>query len=176
MSDLSSNHAKVRRLVLDAMLVAFHILWAFVPSEFSWQSLPVLLCAFLVGPWDAVIVATLGSFVEQMYYGLSFASLIWMLPWVVFGLFVALLSFLVQKRPRTWKTVVIIVLAELVLNVANTTALCYFGYLSADLSAPFSVLLLLYLGRLAQALIRAVLSAVVIPILLPPLRKVLSRA
>lgn len=174
MVDMSANHAKVRRLVLDAMLVAFHVLWSFVPSEVSWQSLPVLLCAFLIGPWDAMIVATLGSFVEQVQYGISFASVIWMLPWLIFGLFVGLSAFLVRHRPRTWKLVVIIVLSELILNLGNTTALCYFGYLSADFSSAPWVLFLLYVGRLPQALIRGALSAVAVTFLLPPLRQVLS--
>lgn len=175
MSDLSVNHARVRRLVLDAMLVAFHVLWSFVPSDFSWQSLPVFLCAFLVGPWDALIVATLGSFIEQIQYGISFASLIWMLPWVAFGLFVALLAFLIRRRPQTWKIAVIIVLAEVLLTVGNTWALIYFGYLSADVAADPFALWWLYLARIPKALIRAVLSAVVVPILLQPLRKVLSK-
>lgn len=169
------NRAHLRRLVLDAVLVAFHILWAFVPSEFSWQSLPVLLAAFLIGPLDAVVVAVIGSFVEQMYYGISLVSLVWMAPWVVFGLFVALCAYLIRKRERTWLIAIVIVASEILLNLGNTTALCSLGYLSADFTAAPSVLFVLYVGRLPHALARAVISAIVVPILIPPLRRVLTR-
>ena len=175
MQALEKNRAHLRRLVLDALLVAFHILWVFVPSEFSWQSLPVLLCAFLVGPTDALVVATIGSFVEQMYYGISLVSLAWMAPWVVFGLAVAIGALLIRKNPRPWLVAIVTVIAEIVLNLGNTTVLCALGYLSADFTATPAVLALLYLGRLPHALIRAVLSAVVVPLLLVPLRRVLSR-
>ncbi|MBQ8173775.1 MAG: hypothetical protein IJ009_00060 [Clostridia bacterium] len=174
MKTLEKNRAHLRRLVLDALLVAFHVLWAFVPSEFSWQSLPVFLCAFLVGPADALVVATIGSFVEQMYYGISLVSLAWMAPWVIFGLAVALGAFLIRKNDRPWLVALVIVAGEIILNLGNTTVLCGLGYLSADFSAPFAVLTLLYLGRLSIAMIRAVLSAVVVPLLLIPLRRVLS--
>ena len=175
MKTLERNRTHLRRLVLDAMLVAFHILFVFVPSELSWQSLPVLLAAFLLGPFDAVVVAVIGSFVEQMYYGISLVSLVWMAPWVVFGLFVALCVLFVCKKPRVWQIALIVATAEILLNLGNTTALCSLGYLSADFTAAPSVLLLLYLGRLPHALVRAVLSAVVVPLLLPPLRRVLCR-
>ena len=75
----------------------------------------------------------------------------------------------------------VIVCAEILLNVGNTSALLYFGYASIDpskfaagLSMPV-VAILTYLVRMPHAVIRAVLSSVVIPILLPPLRKVLSK-
>ena len=174
MQTIQKNRAHLRRLVLDALLVAFHVLWVFVPSELSWQSLPVLLCAFLIGPVDAIVVAVIGSFVEQMYYGISLVSLAWMAPWVVFGLSVALGAFLIRKNPRPWLIALVVVVTEIVLNLGNTTVLCALGYLSADFSAAPTVLALLYLGRLPHGLIRAVLSAVVIPLLLPPLRRVLS--
>ena len=174
MQALQKNRVHLRRLVLDALLVAVHVLWAVVPTEFSWQSLPVFLCAFLIGPIDGVVIAMVGSFIEQMYYGISLVSLAWMAPWLVFGLTVALGAFLVRKNPRPWLIALIVVATEIILNLGNTTALCGLGWLSVDFSASPSVLALLYLGRLPHALIRAVLSAVVVPLLLPPLRRVLA--
>lgn len=170
-----SARSKIYRIALDAMLIAIFVILSMVPSEISWASLPVFVCAFLLGPADAVVIAVCGSFIEQLWYGINATTVLWMLPWALFSLFVGLMAFAIRKKTRVWKMIVIIVIAELLLNLANTTVLCFLGYLSLDFSAELGALLLLYLGRMPQAIIRAVLSSVAVPLLIPPLRKALSR-
>ena len=170
-----SARKHVYRLTLDAMMIAIFVVLNMVPSEISWASLPILLCAFLIGPVDTVVIALCGSFIEQMWYGLSFYSLIWMLPWLAFSLFVGLLAFAIRKNERIWKLIPIVVCGEILLNVANTLALCYFGYVSIDFSAAPHLVLWAFILRMPQALIRATLSSVVVPLLLPPLRRVLAK-
>ena len=181
MNDPVSARKKIYRLALDAMLVAIYVVLSLVPSEISWASLPVLVCAFLLRPIDAIAITLCGSFIEQLWYGFNVTSLIWMLPWAVFAVFAGFGAAWVRKNPKVWKTALVIVCAEILLNVGNTSALLYFGYASIDpskfaagLSMPV-VAILTYLVRMPHAVIRAVLSSVVIPILLPPLRKVLSK-
>lgn len=170
-----SARSKIYRIALDAMLLAIFVILSLVPSEISWASLPVLLCAFLVGPCDAVLIALFGSFIEQMGYGLSFASLIWMLPWLAFGLCAGLGALPVRRDPKPWKMIPVIVFSELLLNVANTLALLYFGYAVIDFQAGPWVVLLAFLTRMPHAAIRAVLSSVAMPLLLPPLKKQLEK-
>lgn len=170
-----SARKRIYRITLDAMLIAFHAIMGTLPSEFSWQSLPVLLCAFLIGPVDAIAVSLIGSFIEQIQYGINAATVLWLLPWLFIGAFSGILAYVIRKNPKVWKIVVIVICSELLLNIANTIVLCYFGYLSADFSATPAVLLVLYIGRMPQALIRAVLSSIAIPALLPPLRKTLAK-
>lgn len=181
MNDPVSARKKIYRLSLDAMLVAIYVVLSLVPSEISWASLPVLICAFLLRPVDAIAVTLCGSFIEQLWYGFNITSLIWMLPWAVFAVFAGFGAVWVRKKPRLWSTILIIVCAELLLNVGNTSALLYFGYATVDpsrfaegLSMPI-VFLLTYIVRMPHAVVRAVLSSVVIPLLLPPLKKVLAR-
>ncbi len=170
-----SARAKIYRIAIDAMLIAIFVILSMVPSEISWASLPVLLCAFLISPIDAITVAVFGSFIEQLWYGLNVTTVLWMLPWALFGCFVGIAAFAVRKNSKIWKTVVIIVCGELILNLANTTVLCSLGFLSLDFSASFGALVVLYITRMPQAIIRAVLSSIVVPLLLPPLRRVLNR-
>ncbi len=181
MKNSLSARSKIYRITLDAMLIAIFVILSLVPSEISWASLPVILCAFLIGPVDTVVIALCGSFVEQMWYGLSFASIIWMLPWALFSLFVGLAAFFARKNEKVWKIVLICVLGELLLNVANTSALLYFGYVHVD-PASFAedlplglVVVLTYVVRMPHAIIRAILSSVAIPLLMPPLRRALGR-
>ena len=176
-----SARSKIYRLSLDAMLIAIFVALSMVPSEISWASLPVLLCAFLLGPADVIAITLRGSFIEQMWYGLNFTSVIWMLPWALFALFVGFGARLARKDLKTWKIVLVVVCAELLLNIGNTSALLYFGYVSVDPSSfsaglPLTlVAVLTYIVRMPHAVIRAVLSSVAIPLLLPPLRKALAR-
>jgi len=176
-----SARSGIYRITLDAMFIAIFVILSMVPSTISWASLPALVCAFLLGPGDVLAVVTIGSFIEQMGYGLSFASLVWMAPWILFGLFAGCMAALARKNEKLWKTVVIIVCAELLLSIANTAALLYFGYVNIDPSAfaqgmpLWLVTVLTYVTRMPQGILRAVLSSVVIPLLLPPLRRTLSR-
>ncbi len=170
-----ASRSKIYRIALIAMLVAIHVILGLVPSELSWQSLPVLICAFLLGPVDTVTVAVMGSFIEQIRYGLNFAAIFWMLPWLVFGVVAGLLAWWSRRgNERIWKIVLAIIVSELVLNVANTTALVGFGFVSMDFSAPHLVVWA-YVLRMPQAIIRAILSSFVIPLLIRPLRRTLER-
>ena len=170
-----SARPKIYRIAMVAMFIAIHVILSMVPSEISWASLPVLVCAFLLGPIDTVTVAVIGSFIEQLQYGINVATIFWILPWLIFGLVAGFLAWFIRRGDeRVWKIVVVVAVSELVLNIANTTALLGFGYVAVDFSAPHLVLLA-FLVRMPHAIIRAVLSSVVIPLLVRPLRRTVER-
>lgn len=181
MSNPMSARSKIYRTVLDAMLIAIYVTLSMVPSEISWASLPVLLCAFLLAPTDTIVITLCGSFIEQIWYGLNATSVIWMLPWAAFAMFAGFGALLARKRERVWKIVLVVVCAEILLNLGNTSALLYFGYVSVDPTAfsaglpMWLVVVLTYVVRMPQAIIRAILSSVAIPVMLSPLRRLLSK-
>ncbi len=178
---VSARKKNIYRITLDAMFVAIFVTLSMVPSQLSWASLPALLCAFLMGPADVLVVVTLGSFVEQLWYGLSLYSFLWMIPWILFGIAAGLAALAVRKHPRIWLMTVGIVFSEILLSVANTAVLLHFGYVMIDPSAfpsttpSWLVAVLFYILRMPQGIIRAVLSSIIIPLLLHPLRKILSK-
>ena len=110
MQIVSQNRAHVRRLVFDAMLVALFVVFSTVLSfktpwfEVSLISLPILLCAYFYGWADALAVAALGSFVEQLtsQYGLSPTTPVWMAPVMLLAL-VASLGFFLAKKAKNPK-------------------------------------------------------------------------
>lgn len=180
MSISAQNRLHVRRLTTNAMLVALFVVFSTLLSfktpffEVSLVSLPILLAAFYCGPVDALIVAALGSFLEQALsaYGLSVTTPIWMAPVILQALCAGLLfHFLCRKRStRPWLLVAIIVLSELVLTAANTAALYLDG---AIWQYSVKALHLLLPGRLLNGGVRCLLSAVLLPLVLPILNRTL---
>ncbi len=181
-----SARSKIYRIALDALFVALYVILGTFLSfkipgaiQISFSTLPILLCAFLFRPSDAVAVAVVGNFLEQVIdpspYG--FATLpIWLIP----GVLTALVAALGARRARlasspkasaVW-TVIGIVCAEFVLTLLNTGALYLDGYL---LDYSVKALHLLLPTRLLNALVRSILSCVLVPLLLPPLRRAFAR-
>ena len=174
------NKSHIYRITLDAMFVALFVVFATVlsievpPIKLSWTSLPVLLCAFLLRPSDAIAVALLGSFLDQMIYGLGAQTIAWILPFVALGIVSSLLAQTFCKDGKLWKVVVSLVVSELVLTALNTLSLYLCGYIMTDVTSP-ALLIVGFITRTPQALPRIVLSAIFVPVLLKPLRRILSR-
>lgn len=181
-----SARAHVYRLVFDAMLVALYVILGTFLSlkipgaiQLSFSTIPILLCAFLFRPADAVAVAVLGNFLEQILdpspYG--FVTLpMWLIPGALMALVAALGACKIRSVPSPRKALVLtcitILIAELLLTVLNTAALYADGYL---LGYSVKALHLLLPTRILNALVRSAISCILIPLLLPPLRRVLTR-
>lgn len=163
------------RLTLDAVFVALYFVFgSFLTvklpfAEFSLASLPVLLCGFAFGPIDALAVSVCGAFAEQLLYGLSPTAPIWMLPAVLQGVYAGLVLYAMRKNPKPLRIAVAVVIGELILTAANTTAL----YLDARIYGySVKALYLLLPTRLASAGIRMVFTVPLVVTLCPRLRKI----
>ena len=180
MSVSTQSRLHIRRLTTNATLVALFVVFSTLLSfktpffEVSLVSLPILLAAFYCGPVDALIVAALGSFLEQALsaYGLSATTPIWMAPVLLQALCAGLLfHFLCRKGgAKPVVLVAIILLSELVLTAANTAALYLDG---AIWQYSVTALHILLPGRLINGGVRCVLSAVLLPLVLPILTRTL---
>ena len=175
-----SRQQKLRRLALDAVLIALFVVFSTVFSfetpffEVSLVGLPIILCARLFGVKDAFVVALLGSFLEQLTspYGLSLSTLFWMLPTVTQALFASLCFFVMrEEKNRTPVLLSIIILSELVLTVVNTSMLYLDGYV---MGYAVKALHLIALPRTINSGVRMLLSCVLIPLLLPPIQRLLE--
>ena len=84
----------VRRLALDAMLVAVYIVLGFLKIpignllRINLASFSVVVCAIVFSPIDGLVVGFLGEFLSQVLgpYGLTPTTLLWVLPEAVRGL------------------------------------------------------------------------------------------
>lgn len=176
------------RLVLDALFAALYVIFAVYltvktpVTELSLSTLPLLLSGFLFGPGDAVLIAAVGSFIEQLCFGLSPTAPIWMLPPILAALAAGLLGFPIRAvsarrmgRVRTDRAVLAVVstlLVELLCTVANTAALYLDGHICGYSVAALSLLLL---PRLINLGLRAAVSCIVVPLLLPRIQKLMSK-
>ena len=186
MSDPISARSKTYRIAADALFVALYVILSTYLSfkipgtvQISISTLPILLCAFLFGPADAVTVALLGPFLEQVIdpspYG--FATLpLWLIPPAVQALIAGFgargIGKLTSKKTALIATVAVIVTAELTLTMLNLGTQYIDGYL---MQYPVKAIQLLLPARLLNSSVRCVLSSILVPLLLPPLKRVLAR-
>ena len=181
-----SAHTKIYRLAMNALFVALYFILGTYLSfkipgavQISFSTIPLLLCAFLFAPVDAVTVAVLGTLLEQILdpspYGFMTLPM-WLVPNAVLALVVALGAIRIRKTESrklvVISTVALIVCAEILLTALNTIALYVDGYL---LDYSVKALHLLLPTRVANCFVRAAISCVVCLALIPPLRRQLRK-
>lgn len=170
----------VGRIVFDAMMVAVYFVFATMLTfktpifEVSMVGVPILLSAKLFGLSDALVVATIGSFLEQALgaYGVTVTTPLWMAPLMIMALFSGVLFKLTKESNNLIVFFAIIVFSELLLTVCNTAALYLDG---AIMNYPVKALNVLAVPRLINGTVRTVISCILLPTLIVPLRKVLKK-
>ena len=81
-----------KRLALNAAMVALYFALSMmaVPVggfKLTFEHLPIILCAVLFGPVDALLVGALGEFINQMLtFGFTPPTILWMAPAMIRGL------------------------------------------------------------------------------------------
>lgn len=184
-----ANQSTTRRIVLDALFAALFIVfssvWPFTTKlgiiEISFLvSFPILLAALLFSAGDAILVALVGSFVEQLIspYGLAPNAPLWMAPVVLQAVVLGVGFFLLSKKNAVWNengklsvfVLLVVLIGELVLSVCNTAALYLDGWLYAY---PVKALHLMVLPKLANCGVRTVVSLILVYTLTPKLKKLI---
>ncbi|MBQ9132067.1 MAG: folate family ECF transporter S component [Clostridia bacterium] len=186
MKDPISARSKIYRLVMNALFVALYVILGTYLSfkipgavQISLSTVPILLCAFLFSPVDAVTVAVLGTFLEQILdpspYGFMTLPM-WLIPGAMLALVAALGAMRVRqtenRRAAVLLTVVTVVCAEVLLTALNTCAMYIDGHL---LGYSVKALHLLLPTRVLNCLVRMTISCVLCLALVPPLRRQLTK-
>lgn len=170
---------RTRQLATDAMLAAMCAVLGYLSVDLgnlkiTFESLPVLVAAFLLGPADGFIVGCIGTLIYQVLrYGLTATTVLWMLPYMLCGLLVGLyakkMHFRLSKRQIAW-AVVIGEVGILLLNTAVMAAdsLIYGYYSKAYIFGSFWI-------RLAICVAKSVAFALILPGILQAIRKFIDR-
>lgn len=88
----SINHFSAKRLTVDAVLVALYFALSMLAIsvggfKLTFEHLPVILCAVVYGPLDALLVGALGEFLNQLLtFGVTPTTVLWILPALFRGL------------------------------------------------------------------------------------------
>lgn len=157
-----------KRLVTNALFIALYIILAHPAFaintgylKFTFAAFPILLCAMIFGPLDAVIVAGLGGLLQQlMTYGISVMMVLWIAPAMVQGLLVGLFARRHRYALTNTQAAVIIGIAGLVVTTLNTFVLL----LDAKIFHHHIAFTLLTITlRYVNSLVMAAIHSLVIP-------------
>ncbi len=163
---------------MDALMVALCFVLGYLAIDLgfikvSFETLPILLGALLFGPVDGMIIGALGSLLYQfLKYGLSLTTVLWILPYLVFGLTVGRFA-LKRKFSLNCKQMLFIVIAGHLLVMIMNTAVIYvdskiYGYYT--FVYVFGSMIL----RLAVCIAESIAFAAIVPIILKSLRRSLN--
>mgnify|MGYP002512143415 CR=1 FL=1 len=92
-----------KRLAMDAVLIALYValsMLAIVLGGFklTFEHLPVIICAVMFGPVDAMLVGGLGELINQMLtFGFTPTTILWMTPAMFRGLSMGLCAKFLAK-------------------------------------------------------------------------------
>lgn len=164
-----------KRMVIDAMLAAVCAVLGYVAIDagsfkITFESLPVIFGALLLGPLDGLAIGGIGTFIYQILrYGFSPTTILWMFPYMVCGVLAGLYSkkhgFNCTKK-QIW---FIVIISEVLILILNTGVMyidsIIFGYYSAAYIFGNTVV------RVVVCLAKAVVFSLIIPLLLKPVRK-----
>ena len=171
----------VKRMCYAALLAAMYLplsLYAAVQVgnvRISFGSLPVVVAALLFGPVDAVVVAMVGEFFKQILtYGVTYTTVLYLIPPALRGLVVGLGAVLILRRgqrleDRRALCYAVCIAAALCTTVGNTLV----NWLDSVLMGYYFPGLIL--GDLVWRLIVGMINAVVMASLAIPLVKALRR-
>lgn len=120
---------KTRQLTCDAMLAAMCAVLGCLSLDlgnlkFTFESFPVHLGALLFGPADGMLIGGAGTLIYQLLrYGVTATTALWILPYVLCGLFVGWHAKKERFSPTGKQTLLLVIFGELGITVLNTAAL-----------------------------------------------------
>ena len=120
---------KTRKIALDSMLAAMCAALGYAALDFNnlkitFESLPILLGALLLGPVDGMAIGVVGTLIYQLIrYGVSATTLLWILPYALCGLLAGWAAERSSFRLSPWKSTVVIMGCELMVTLLNTVTM-----------------------------------------------------
>ncbi len=168
----------IKRITLDAVMVALYFALSLLAIQIgglklTFEHLPIILCAVIAGPVDAVMVGGLGELINQLLsFGLTPTTLLWMAPAIFRGLSMGLcakyfskelgLNALLEKK-FPWQFALLCVASGMVGSAINTGAYYVdskmFGYYNY-----YAVFGVFWIRLIASAVSSVVMAVAVKPI------------
>lgn len=163
---------KTRNLAYCAMLAAMCAVLGYVSLDlgnlkFTFESFPIVLASLFFGPVPGMIVALIGTGLYQILkYGLMSTTILWILPYVIFALYIGLL-----RKKNLW---VVIISAGIILTALNTGVI-YLDSIIWDYYT-FTYVFGTCIFRLIASIIKAVIFVIIIKRIWNSIEKVLANS
>lgn len=170
---------KTSRLAANSILAAACALLGYFAFDFgnikiSFEALPIFIAACLFGAYDAALVSLVGVGLYQLLrYGITLTTPLWILPYFAAAIFIGLISKRHEYNIKMPAQLVVFVLAELIITGFNTLAL-YIDSKIFHYYTPGFITAVLAL-RLGLAVVKGVVFSVILPPLMPSIRKAIGR-
>ena len=163
-------------MAVDAVLSAICVVLGYVSLEvgsdfkFTFENLPVIIGAMMFGPVDGMLIGLVGTFLYQLIrYGLEPSTVLWIVPYVLSGLFVGLVSRAFRYNMKIWQIIILMLLNGLLVTGINTA--CLYIYYKFILLIPTETLLVKLPLKLGISAIKAVAYSFLVPLLIMALKK-----
>lgn len=166
---------KTFKLVIDAMLAAMVAVLGYISIDatvfkITFESLPIFIGAFLLGPIDGMLIGGVGTLIYQLLrYGFAYTTVLWMLPYIVAGLLCGLIAKSDKFNTSKLKFIVVTLCAELLISVLNT------GVIFLDSKINHYYYAGIILGSLALRIVVAVAKGIVFGAILPYLLSAIKK-
>lgn len=166
---------KTFKLVIDAMLAAMVAVLGYISIDatvfkITFESLPIFIGAFLLGPVDGMLIGGVGTLIYQLLrYGFAYTTVLWMLPYIVAGLLCGLVAKSDKFNTSKIKFIVVTLCAELLISVLNT------GVIFLDSKINHYYYAGIILGSLALRIVVAVAKGIVFGAILPYLLSAIKK-
>ena len=159
----------VKRLVLDALLVALYVVLGFakIPIgnilRINLASFAVVVCAVAFSPIDGMIVGFMGEFLSQVLgpYGMTPTTALWAMPEAVRGLLLGLIMLFFAKKQLTpavllkSKAIIWYILANIFAGIAASLTNTFALYVDSKMFGYYTYYMVfgILLVRLALAIV-----------------------
>ena len=176
--------SKIKKLCVAAVFAAVYVLLDYASElmstalfanqiKITLSGLPVILGAILLGPLWGGLIGTVGEFIVQVIgYGLSAASLLYVIPQTVCGIAVGIFYIAAKRSDKLLPILANITLSRIILTLLNTAAL--YVHFVIMLKIPYTVFSMTLVIRLLTAVLTSVVLSVIISPLLKQLRKIVK--
>lgn len=101
---MQKNQQKTKKLVMNAALIGIYVALTYLTIplgglKITFEHFPVVICAVLFGPVDAMLVGGIGELVNQVFsFGFTLTTMLWVLPIVIRGLLMGILARTFKKQ------------------------------------------------------------------------------
>lgn len=177
---MSKNY--VKKLCVCSVLAALYVALEWLASTFgkiafmdNYQipisCFPLILASIMFGVGWGTTTAVVGSFISQLSYGISWNTLLWMAPTIVYSISVALLYIAFRRSNKPVVLSVQFFASSILLSSLNTLAMFISNWIS-DLS---NGLLKIFLPlKIVTGIFFAIIFALIMPIIIKRFEKILN--
>ena len=173
------KHYVVRRMALSSILAALYLIlcladFSYGRFKFTLAALVPIFVSLALPPIDAISVCLLGVFLDQLVYGLSPTTALWMVPPLLRPALIIPFTYFIEKKGGHMEnhkvlSVILISVSSLLVSAANSLALyldsIIYGY-------PYAAVLV---DNILQALL-TMGTGILLCFLIFPLIKALRKA